>query len=212
MQNLGKSVKIGQTVTIMAIRSSHKIVNGTFPLTQLEAACLAGVESATLINWGRQENPPPRNTDGSYDARQFGEWMRKHQTRKRGPGRFDNYPFAPDPVPKMPEPGLGIGPATDKNTVEIRLKTAQAEKVEMENKVTAGQLIPVDEIEPALGDMITRVKSRLLKLPVALSPLVLGDDDLYSIQQKLRDGVNDALSEVSVDWKAGVVGDDEQAS
>jgi hypothetical protein len=100
--------------------------------------------------------------------------------------------------------------STDKNEVEIRLKEAQALKIEMENQVTAGTLVPVAEIEPALGEMVTKVKNRLNKLPVALAPLVLGDDDLYSIQQKLRDGVNDALSEVSVDWKSGV-SDVEQA-
>lgn len=131
--------------------------------------------------------------------------MMKYQTKKRGPGPVDVFPFAPEPRPvklTMPDPFTPKSRSTDKNEVEIRLKEAQALKIEMENQMTAGTLVPVAEIEPALGEMVAKVKNRLLKLPVALAPLVLGDDDMYSVQQKLRDGVNDALSEVSVDWKS----------
>lgn len=191
----------------MARKSSHTILNKTFPLSQQEAAILANVEPTTIARWGQEDNPPPRDPDGSYPARAFGMWMMKYQTKKRGAGPVDHYPFAPEPRPvkiTMPEPFAPRGRSTDKNEVEIRLKEAQALKIEMENQVTAGTLVPVAEIEPALGEMVTKVKNRLNKLPVALAPLVLGDDDLYSIQQKLRDGVNDALSEVSVDWKSEV--------
>lgn len=180
-------------------------------MSQQEAACLANVEPATLARWGTEDNPPPRDPDGTYPARAFGMWMMKFQTRKRGGSTGDVFPFAPEPRPvKLAMPDPFKPRSTDKNEVEIRLKEAQALKIEMENQVTAGTLVPVAEIEPALGEMVTKVKNRLNKLPVALAPLVLGDDDLYSIQQKLRDGVNDALSEVSVDWKSGV-SDVEQA-
>ena len=165
---------------------------------------LANVEPPTLARWGQEDDPPPRDPDGSYPARAFGMWMMKYQTKKRGPGPVDNYPYAPEPRPvklAMPDP-FKAGKSTDKNEVEIRLKEAQARKIEMENEVTAGTLVPISEIEPAIGEMVSKVKNRLSKIPVALSPLVLGDDNLYSIQEKLRDGVNDALSELSVDWKS----------
>lgn len=197
----------------MARKSAHPILNKSFPLSQQEAACLANVDTTTLLRWGREENPPPRDPDGSYPARAFGMWMMKYQTKKRGPGPVDVFPFAPEPRPvkfTMPEPFAPRNKSTDKNEVEIRLKEAQALKIEMENQATAATLIPVAEIEPALGEMVMKVKNRLNKLPVALAPLVLGDDDLYSIQQKLRDGVNDALSEVSVDWKSGIADNVEQ--
>lgn len=194
-------------------RTTHVIKNKSFPLSQQEAAMLANVEPPTLARWGQEDNPPPRDPDGTYPARAFGMWMMKFQTQKRGPGQGETRPYAPEPRPvkfTMPEPFAPRGRSTDKNEVEIRLKEAQALKIEMENQTTAGTLVPVAEIEPALGEMVMKVKNRLNKLPVALAPLVLGDDDLYSIQQKLRDGVNDALSEVSVDWKSGIADNVEQ--
>ena len=184
-------------------------MNRSFPLNQKEAAILSNVDPATLARWATEENPPPRDPDGSYPAREFGMWMMKHQTQKRGPGTGDPRPYAPQTMLKMPDPSAP-GRSTDKNEVEIRLKEAQSVKIEMANAVMAGTLIPIEEIEPALAEMVVTVKNRLLKLPVALAPLVLGDDDMYSIQQKLMDGVRDALSEVSVDWKAGATDHVEQ--
>lgn len=167
---------------------------------------LANVDPITLIKWDREENPPPREPDGKYSARDFGMWMMKYQTQKRGPGRVDNYPYAPPPKVSMsmPDP-FKAAKDESKNEVEIRLKQAQAAKIEMENQMTAKTLIPVADIEHALAETISRVRSRFLKLPVALSPLILGDVDVYSIQQKLRDGVNDALAEMSVDWRSSGV-------
>lgn len=192
----------------MAKRSTRIVLNKSFPLSQVEAAMLSNVEPETLTRWAREENPPPRDPDGTYPAREYGLWMMKVQSVRRGPGRGDNRPFAPiNPVtiqkPSDPE-------NENKLEAETRKTIAQADKLEMENAVAAGLLIPAAEIEPALGEMVSKVRNRMLKLPVALAPLVLGDDDLYSIQQKLRDGVNDALSEVSVDWKSGVSDDVEQ--
>ncbi len=191
----------------MAVRSSHVIKNRSFPLTQDEAACLANVDPITLGRWGAEDNPPPRDPDGSYPAKEFGIWMMKYQTRKRGPGSVENYPYAPAPKMVMPltQPPATLTDRQSKQFEEIRRTAAQADKLEMENKVAAGQLIPIEEIEPALSEMVARVRNRFLKLPVALATLVLGDNDVYSVEQKLRDGVRDALSEVSVDWKSGAV-------
>lgn len=199
----------------MAVRSSHIIRNRSFPLTQDEASCLANVDPITIGRWGSDDNPPPRDPDGSYPAKEFGMWMMKHQTRKRGPGSVEKYPYAPEQkllMPGMPGTHLSKPPteAQTKLSEEIRRTAAQADKIEMENREMAGHLIPIEEIEPALAEMVTRVKNRLLKLPVALATLVLGDNDVYSVEQKLRDGVRDALSEVSVDWKSGVAAGVEQ--
>jgi predicted DNA-binding transcriptional regulator AlpA len=195
------------------VATTHKFEDGNFLLSQREAAVLAGVTAVTLYNWDQEENPPPRTPTGAYPAREFGEWMRKRQITKRGRGFGENYPFAPEgwrpghatakPIrlpglPGLPEPQAD----TTKTDTEIRVNTARAEKLEMENMVAAGQLVPVADVETGLSQMIVRVKNRLLRLPVALAALVLGDDDVYSIQSKLKDGIYDALSEVSVDWKS----------
>ncbi len=168
------------------------------PLTLAQMATLCGVTVATITNWLKEDNPPKRR-DGKFYLSDAGEWIRKHQVAKEGRG---NYPYAPpgwgpyskvvQNDPDMPE---------NRAAAETRLKIAQANKIEMENDVAAGKLIPVDEVSDAWRTILSRVRTRLLKLPTTLAPLVFGDPDMLSVQSKLKEGVNDALSEASVDWR-----------
>ena len=64
-----------------------------------------------------------------------------------------------------------------------------------------GELIVASDVMHAWQTILVRVKTRLLKLPTTLAPLIIGDPDLYSVQTKLKEGVADALSEASVDWR-----------
>ena len=41
----------------------------------------------------------------------------------------------------------------------------------------------------------------MLRLPSAVAPLVLGEDDQIVIQETIEDMVRDALSEMSADWR-----------
>lgn len=177
------------------------------PLTLAQMATLCGVSSVTLSKWLHDADAPPRR-DGKFYLSDAGVWMRKVLIAKEKAGR---YPYAPDgwgPYSKVihDDPDL----PENRAAAETRLRIAQANKVEMENDVTAGKLIPVDDVSDAWRTILSRVRTRLLKLPTTLAPLVFGDPDVLSVQAKLKEGVNDALSEASVDWRDadGVIDDE----
>lgn len=171
----------------MTRKTTSRIENGDFTLTQNEAAVLAGVSVQTLINWKKKPNPPPTNPDATHSAREFGKWLQERkQTAK----------------PAQVDPGNG----ESRSAVETRLKLAQAIKAERENDVEAGKLIEIEGAVAAWQDILGRVRSRLLRIPYALAPLMASDSDPHSVQAKLKDAVADALSELSDDWR-----DDEAA-
>lgn len=173
------------------------ISGGDFDIHQDAAAVLAGVTIQTMCNWAKQENPPPQNSDGSYPARAFGEWLVTHRgLKKRGPKPRDR---------DGPEDGTG----ETFTEAERRLKLAQAIKAERQNEVDAKRLLDVEVIEALWQRIVMRVRSRLLKIPTTVAPVVLGDMDAHSIQLKIKDAVHDALSELVDDWRDGEDEDDD---
>lgn len=175
----------------MARIAAIQVVDGDFALTQGTVAILCNCSIPTLNKWHKEANPPPRNSDGSYSAKAIGKWLAEEKPRKRGPGRPPENPADPSMA-----------------DAEKRLKVAQALKLERENAVAEGLLMPIDKIERIWQDILMRVRSRMLKIPSTLAPIVLGDADPFSIETKLKDAVYDALSEASDDWRDGVESDD----
>lgn len=179
--------------------------NGDYLVTQLVAAEVCGVSIPTFQRWCREADGPRPTEDKQYSLKMLGEWCRKHQIRKPGRGKFgdNDFPYAPDGWGPLANaaPQLDSPSKENRSEADTRLKVAQANKIEMELAEKAGQLIPADEVTSAWQQILVRVKTRLLKLPTTLAPLVHGDPDMYSIQRKLQDGVNDALTEASVDWR-----------
>jgi hypothetical protein len=186
----------------------HKFVehtDGKLYISADAAAMMCGTTRVTMLNWRKQDNPPPYNdTINMYPLAELGVWSRTELLFKKGKGGA--YPNLPD-MSRIPGrgvmPTLGKPARVDKHDADIRLKTLQADKVEMELKQVAGELIPVSDVTHALTNMAMRVKTRLLRIPSALAPLVAGVADVYSIQQRLEDGVREALEELSDDWRDG---------
>jgi phage terminase Nu1 subunit (DNA packaging protein) len=91
-------------------------------------------------------------------------------TTNRGPGR-----------PAMPE--------------RIRLLDAQAEKVERENLVAAGQLLPTDRVKADWLDIVYTIRTRLLAVPARVAarhpghPAIIKtvDDELRSALASIAD-------------------------
>lgn len=180
--------------------------DGKVYLSADAAAVICGTTKVTLLNWRKMENPPPYDDELKlYPAAALGEWIRKEMIFKKGKG--GSYPYLPD-IKRFP--GGGVMPsfgapkptvAISKHDAEIRLKTLQAQKVEIELEEMAGRLVPVDQVTTALTNMITRVKTKLLRIPTAVAPLVVGVSDVYAVQERIEDGVREALEELSSNWR-----------
>ncbi len=183
--------------------------DGVLVMSQHAAAEFLGITTATLIRWSKEPDAPPRTSDGWYPAKELGFWTRRVQvTKTTGKGMGAVYSYAPEgwgpkavshPAPNLGDDGVAI--REDLKAAETRLKTAQANRTEMDMAEKSGNLILASDVLEAWQRILTRVKTRLLKLPTTLAPMVLGDPDLYSVQRKLKESVNDALAEASVDWR-----------
>lgn len=146
-----------------------------------QAATLMGVSYQRWQQMTKEDDPPPRGFDKKYSSVELGEWMRRRERTKM-------------------VKGSGGADLLDTQQESARKNKEMADKYELENKVRRGELIEVATVQATAIDMVMRVKARLLRLPAAAAPLVLGEDDRVVIQSVLDDQVRDALSELSVSW------------
>ena len=182
------------------------------------AAHLANVREAALLRYLKGEGDvpmPPRRPDGWFDVMDYGLWLMKHHSRRRGAGRGVNYPYAPagwTPPTDSPRSTSEPTGAEGKNEVEIRLKMAQAIKIETEQAVTDGRLIEVEKIETAWTTLLQRVRAKMLRLPSSMAMLLAANSDPFVVQTMLDDAVRLALEELSTDWRDAPTPEDDEVS
>lgn len=180
----------------MTKRCTTRFVNiegGDFLLQQEAVAILAGVTVQTINNWHKQPSPPPRNPDGSYSAREFSAWLVARKQEKM-PG-FDS------------NPGRN-GAIESKDEAEVRLTIAKADRAEMDNEVSRGNLIAAIDVETAWQRIIVRVKTALLGMPAKHAAELARKTVAHECRSVLDAGVRDILVELSNDWRDEVVEDD----
>ena len=78
-----------------------------------------------------------------------------------------------------------------------RLASAQAEKTELEVEVIKGDLIPSENVESVVNNMISAVRSKMLSLPTKAAPTVVQMADTASAEEFIRGLVYEALNEMS---------------
>lgn len=169
------------------------------------AAQLLSISEQTLYTWQREADPPPYNDERrAYSARALGEWIRMKQTIRPGVGK--RYPYKPDELILKPTmsgiPSAVAGPEKKNyNDERTRKEAAAADKIEMENAITRGEYVHAQDVETAWSSILSRVKTRIMQLPYTCAMLVVGDNDMASVQAKIKSATNDALLELSTDWR-----------
>jgi phage terminase Nu1 subunit (DNA packaging protein) len=149
-------------------------------LTVGQAAALCGVTYNTFTNWRKQDDYPPPD---ELKLIAMGEYTRERVRRE----------FARDR-------GEDLGGRLDAQQQRARKDKAQADRVEMENSVRQKELIEAEKVAGHAIEMVLRCRARLLRIPSAAAPLVLGQDDRVAIQNTIDDMIRDALEELSVQW------------
>ena len=180
--------------------------DGEFLILHSLVCQLCGITAATLDKWMKGDDPPPRHEGGLFPAKQLGEWIRTQQIVKRGRG--STRPYLPASVVMREDQIKAGGVALDYNAERTRKEAAQADKIEMENALTSGQLVPVQDVENGWTNILSRVNSRIMRIPTSTAPLVLGKTDVFAVQRVLTDAVRDALAELSADWRENEDGDE----
>jgi hypothetical protein len=193
-----------------------EVINNEAFLDLEAAAELCDVVPHTVRNWLDKANPPPVDRRHMrFPLRKFGDWIRREQIFKTGRG--GGFQWMPDPGKLMQfmPPGTYSASPPEKLTkldAETRLRTAQAEKVEIEIAELRRELVPARQVEIAMAEAFAIVKTRLLSVPSAVSPLVMVETDVHAVQRILEDAIEDALTELSRQWQdapAPVEPDDE---
>ena len=86
---------------------------------------------------------------------------------------------------------------------KIRVNIANAEKNELKNAVTRGELITVEAVNKKWAEDVSNVKAKLLAIPTKLTPIlsnqVLTAQDVNKI---LTEAIYEALNELSEEYKA----------
>jgi phage terminase Nu1 subunit (DNA packaging protein) len=77
-----------------------------------------------------------------------------------------------------------------------RLTKAQADKVEMEIKVLAGELLPATLVETVWGNMTSAARQRLLAVPYRMATAALSADSFAAIETAAAELIREALNEL----------------
>lgn len=191
-----------------------RVREGNFFLPRDAVCVLLDVEHSTLQGWMKSVDPPPYNREQKgFPARELGHWIRKRQTLRKGQG--GSRPYLPDGVVIVDGPSASGGlPSAlpvkrDYNAERTRKEAAQADKIEMENAVARGELVPAADVEKGWTDILSRVKTRMMQVPYTCAMVISGMTDMAQIQEVIREAVRDALMEMSADWRQTTSEDDD---
>ena len=154
-------------------------------LTGPQAAALAGIAYSTFRDLLREDDAPPRETDGTFRTDKFGEWIKRRAIKKHL-GHRRNAPVDLDG-------SEALNPVQERARKDKEL----ADKAALENQVRRGELVEAAQIGAKWVEILTRVRSRLARIPFAAAPLLFGVEDQVKVQVILEDQIRDALTELA---------------
>lgn len=150
------------------------IMNGT------QVQVLFGITAPTMRKYCLQDDDPmPREPDGTFRTDQIGPWYKRHLQGKLRP--------------KVPD---------DQNPhfQRSRKDKEMADRYELENQIRRGEVIDLATVQSAAMDVMLRVRARMLRVASAIAPECTSVDDPIAIQQLIEESIRDGLTELSSDW------------
>ena len=142
---------------------------GITNLSQIQVATLLGVTPRTLRDWA----DAPRNADGSY----HGPAIVAYFIAKRCGSETEDGERHP--------------------TQRERLAAAQAEKVEVENRIRRGELCEIELVGAEWDDIVMSARAKFLSLPTKVAPQLIGRTDPNVIRSILKTEIDSALAELA---------------
>ena len=76
------------------------------------------------------------------------------------------------------------------NPVRDRLVEVQAQRVELLNKKTAGELVPADQVAAEWQDIVATLKSRLLAIPARVAAAHPNNPAVETLRVELESALN----------------------
>ena len=162
--------------------------NNVVSLNMAEAAVMCGVTYARIQQMLKDDDPPPREDDKTFRTDTLGEWMRRRAVR-----------LAMEKPTSLPSDILDAAGMLNPIQERARKDKELADKAALENQLRRGELIETSIIGDKWSEILMRVRSRMLRLPWSLSPLLIGVDDVVKIQITIEEQIRDALTELATE-------------
>lgn len=113
-------------------------------------------------------------------------------------GRYELVPVVRGYIKYLRERGLRSDVSGDDyNTHRTRLVKTKADLAELEKAQIEEMLIPASDVEKAWIDVSQNMRQKLLAVPQRLSPDVFAAEKLTEVKAILKEGIYDALEEIS---------------
>jgi phage terminase Nu1 subunit (DNA packaging protein) len=154
-----------------------------FTVNQQEAAFLLAVDCRTIQTWSKRSTDPlpvarhgARGQPNEYNPAMLVQWYVRNELDKLN---------------------INDGELLDLNTERAKLAKLQARKIELDLEVIEGRMVDTEQAGAALEKVIMACRSRLLAMPSKIAPQVFGTRTLPGTAEAIREGVYDALTELS---------------
>jgi len=149
-------------------------------LSKTDLAEARGVSLNTVYGWVRQG--VPKNKDGTFDLPEVSGWLDKRGASKVG--------------------------SLEKE--RARLAREQADKLQMENAQTRGELVHVDDAASAVESIIIAIRAKALSLGTKLAPQVVVCNNVNEVKAIIDAGADDFLRELAEINPAGTRGTEQR--
>ena len=144
---------------ISQLRELHKNQPALRRETTAQVMDIFGVSEISIRRWQKLGLPhSERGGQLFFSAGEISAWLKEHPNLNQGPGR-----------PKSKE-GSKLA------AVRLRKESALASKFEIELAQLTGELVFVRDVEEAAASVAGIVRNRLMQLPAAVSPQLVGLD------------------------------------
>jgi terminase small subunit / prophage DNA-packing protein len=118
---------------------------------------------------------------------------------KRGRGEYDLDACREAYITRLREAAAGRANSGDLNLTEERARLAkeQADAKEMENSITRGELVYIDDVAKRVEVALSKVKTKILAIPTKVAPEAAAADDAKEVQALIERHIIEALNELA---------------
>jgi phage terminase Nu1 subunit (DNA packaging protein) len=118
---------------------------------------------------------------------------------KKGRGEYDLDECRQSYISRLRESAAGRANAGDLNLTDERARLAkeQADAKEMENAITRGELVYIEDVAKRVEVALSNVKTKLLAVPTKVAPEAAAADDAKEVQALIERHIIEALNELA---------------
>lgn len=118
---------------------------------------------------------------------------------KKGRGEYELDACREAYITRLREAAAGRANSGDLNLTDERARLAkeQADAKEMENAITRGELVYIEDVAKRVEVALSKVKTKILAIPTKVAPEAAAADDAKEVQALIERHIIEALNELA---------------